>query len=242
MKKKLLFNLCIFIAISSFANGANVDSITFENGLTIRNKIIYCDNDFSDSIGSCIFQFKGSLYIASNAINEECRKFIYKMPSTIDLMKALMSLYRDEGDCDKGCGLGLLYDGNTPTTLTLVSDLDTIQYTTTPYPNLYAAIIRDTLFGFSAIKCGTPVNELMHKLHLNEIPVDFSKYNKIVLLPQYYGLNINKMDISSIIVLYFTKGILRKIEFRNAAYFHNGKIIKDELFYNKEAYYDNFPH
>ena len=142
-----------------------------------------------------------------------------------------MSIYPQEGD---NSSYLIQIFTLTPATLTLTSDLDTIQYTLTPTPDLAAGSICDTIFKSSNFKCGILIKEVFDELSSYRLHYNFSEYDNIVIIPidfdslsyQQYGYVILS-DIC--FFLKISDGFVTKIEIRDFNY--SGQRFIDDLSY-----------
>ena len=237
MKRVFLVIAGCFVIHLLYAEYIMLDSLRLCNNYTHMQKVIVHTGKSTDASNYNVtvheFTINDTLYIISSLINSIYRDFSQNVSSVDSLMLKLRALYYDEGDCyGKNCGYMLVYDGYTPTTLTLYSNLDTIQYTTTPTPQLYAAVIRDTIYGLPTLKCGMPINKILTDLEINGSYYDYDKYKHIVLIPllTYFQRTecINLPD--ACFVLENKNGILNKVEYRQFDYSGSG-IVQELLLY-----------
>ena len=183
--KKVLFLLLLCISAPSLhAKYVILDSLRFDINYTYKQKMVLHESKTPQEMFICEFVEKDTLYVISNAFIQDYNEYMHDVPDVPTLVNELMSIYPEEGDCD-GCGYVIKIDGYTPTTLTLFSK-DKIQYTTTPSPDFFSAIIEDTLYGSSNIRCGVPIQELFKRLSICALYYDYTKYNHIVLIPETF--------------------------------------------------------
>ncbi|MBR4263320.1 MAG: hypothetical protein IKQ48_01950 [Paludibacteraceae bacterium] len=176
----------------------------------------------------CEFIEKDTLYIISNAFIQDYNEYMHDVPDILTLVSELISIYPEEGDCD-GCGYVIKIDGFTPATLTLSTIKDKIQYTTTPSPDFLSAVIEDTLYGSSNIKCGVSIKRLLNNLSINALYYDYTKYNHIVLIPEKFTYSTYQKkgyaDLSSLCFqLRIKDGIIDQIMVKQSQY--SEKVVK----------------
>lgn len=184
MKKVLLLLLLCISFQSLHAKYIMLDSLKFDVDQIYKQKMVLHESKTLQEMFICEFVEKDTLYIISNAFMQDYNEYMHDVPDVQTLVSELMSIYPEEGNCD-GCGYVIEIDGYTPTTLTFFGD-DKIQYTTTPSPEFFAAVINDTLYGSSNIRCGVPIQKLLNKLSINTLYYDHTKYNHIVLIPEKF--------------------------------------------------------
>lgn len=213
----LLFNFCFQIIHAEYIA---LDSLNINDACIYRQKVIMHveSNVMSDEkIVVCEFAEKDTLYILSNAFNQDNYDLMQKFDDITSLVSKLRSIYLEEGDCES-CGYQMLIDGYTPTTLNLYTFLDTIQYTTTPYPEFKVATIRDDKFGPPNIRCGISKQDLFHIYFRERLYYDYMQYNCIVLVPvDFLHFKKNKKIVLKILTfqLQFVDNILHKIQIKS---------------------------
>lgn len=185
MKKGLFILLLCISAQSLHAKYIVLDSLRYDINFTYKQKMVLHENKTPQEMFICEFVEEDTLYIISNAFIQDYNEYMHDVPDVPTLVNELMSIYPEEGICDGGCGYVIYIDGYTPTTLTLFSK-DKIQYTTTPSPEFFSAIIEDTLYGSSNIRCGVPIQELFKRLSIHALYYDYTKYSHIVLIPEEF--------------------------------------------------------
>ena len=227
MRRAILFFLVCFCIQLSFAEKILLDSLKFNNGY-IHTQGAVLHN------GVCEFDLKDTLYIISNTFEQDYDNFMdtgfYDLSSLVQKLRTLYTNKDQHGKWYK-----LVYSGYTPTTLTLYSDLDTIQYSTTPYPQLYTGTVRDTLYGSSNIKCGVEIRELFNNVSIGTLYYDYTNYSNIVIIPTEFAYSVYQ-ELGELLLPYISimlrieKGIIRQIEFRHVSYsFYNRQLLSGVL-------------
>lgn len=184
LMKKVLLGLLLCIGVQPLhAKYIMLDSLRFDIYHTYKQKMVLHEGKTSQEMFLCEFVEKDTLYIISNAFILDYNEYMHDVPDVLTLVSELMSIYPEEGDCD-GCGYVIKIDGFTPATLTLSTIKDIIQYTTIPSPDFLSAVIEDSLYGSSNIKCGVSIQRLLNNLSINALYYDYTKYNHIVLIPE----------------------------------------------------------
>ena len=249
MVPKRNISLVMLLVMLSYVYSESVELkfLSKTGGYQIYNqKAVLCGGTSCDTLKKnviCKFAVNDTLYIISNIIKKDYEELTATEDNVGILIDKLMSIYYDEGTCEgDGCGYFIKYDGYTPNTLTLCSILDTIQYTTTPTPNFYAASIMDTLYHSTNIKCGMPMQDLLRRLSINYISRECEKYKTIVLLSTDYSIyqDNSYIELPEIcIILKHQNHILKKIELKQTRYY--GIHIVDSHSFYKMSCNELFP-
>ena len=183
--KKVLFLLLLCVSAQSLhAKYVMLESLRYGINYTYKQKMVLHESKMPQDMFICEFVEEDTLYIISNTFIQDYNEYMHDVPDVPTLVSELMSIYPEEGDCD-GCGYVINIDGYTPTTLTLFSK-DKIQYTTTPSPDFFSAVINDTLYGSSNIRCGVSIREILNRLSISTLYYDYKKYSHIVLIPEEF--------------------------------------------------------
>lgn len=217
------------------ADDVILKELKFSNHYTLKQQAFLhtmtTNNNLSGVRGMCEFTIGDTLYILSSVYRKDYREFKQNIPDVPTLVDKLMSIYPQEGD---NSSYLIQIFTLTPATLTLTSDLDTIQYTLTPTPDLAAGSICDTIFKSSNFKCGILIKEVFDELSSYRLHYNFSEYDNIVIIPidfdslsyQQYGYVILS-DIC--FFLKISDGFVTKIEIRDFNY--SGQRFIDDLSY-----------
>lgn len=225
-----------------YAEYTILDSMRLSENFTLRQKVILHNVKVPDTIvDSAVvmeFVYKGTLYIISPIFFRDYNEYMQEFPDVPSLVRMIMSTCPTE--CKDGdCGYVFSYDSGLPSTLTAYTfpNMDTIQYVTTHSPKLHVAVIRDTIFGSSNIRCRVSLRNLYRKLFADSLYYsDYTKYRNIVFIPAYFdNLAYQKKGYLNLLDVCFViennKGIVNKIEIRQTDYFSKKRIIQDLEFY-----------
>ena len=242
MKRVIIFLLICLCANMLYAEYTTLDTIRLSENFTLRQKVILHNvkvpNTMVDSAVVVEFVYKGILYIMSPIFSQDYNEYMQEFPDVPSLVQMILSTCPTE--CKDGdCGYTFTYDSGLPSTLTAYTfpNMDTIQYVTTHSPKLHVAVIRDTIFGSSNIRCGVSLRNLFRKLFADSLYYnDYTKYRNIVFIPaDFDNLAYQKKGylnpLNVCFVIENNKGIVNKIEVRQTDYFSKKRIIKDLEFY-----------
>lgn len=244
MKRKIFLTLTLtcFCANLLCAEYTTLDSIRLTENFTLRQKVILHDvkvpNTIADSAVVMEFVYKGTLYIISSIFFQDPDEYMQEFPDLPSLVRMIMSTCSTE--CRDGdCGYTFTYDSGLPSTLTVYTfpNMDTIQYVATHSPRLHAAVIKDTIFSLSNIRCGISLKNILGNLFVGQLYYnDYIKYPNVVIEPADFDNRAYKkkgyMNLPNIcFVLENKNGIINKIEVRQTDYFSNKRIIQDLEFY-----------
>lgn len=218
-----------------------LDSLKLTEKFTLNNKVMIHKSKVSgtsnDSTIVLEFVYEESLYIMSSVFSPDYNEYVQKYSDVPSLIQKIMSVCPTE--CrDGNCGYTFTYDSNLPSTLTIHTspNMDTLQYVTTHSPKLYVAIIRDTIFGSSNIRCGISLQELFDKVSITPLYYDHMKFKNIVIIPHRFNYDAYQkkgyMSLpNSCFVLENKNNIIKKIEIRQTDYYSTKRIIQDFKLY-----------
>ena len=241
MKRILSILLLCMITTVLHAEYEMLDSLRLTENFTFNNKVMIHKSKVSgtsnDSTIVLEFVYEESLYIMSSVFSLDYNEYVQKYSDVPSLIQKIMSVCPTE--CIRGdCGYTFTYDSDLPSTLTLYTfpNMDTIQYVTTQSPELYVAIIRDTIFGSSNIRCGISLQELFDKVSISPLYYDHVKFKNIVIIPHRFNYDAYQkkgyMSLpNSCFVIENKNGIISKIEIRQTDYFNKKTIMQDLEFY-----------
>lgn len=237
MKKICFLLFCLSVEILH-AECVTLDSLRLTENFTLKQKAILHDikvpNTVADSTTLVEFVYKGDLYIVSSVFIQDYNEYMQVFPDVPSLVQRIMSICPTE--CKNGdCGYAFAYDSGLPSTLTVYTfpNMDTIQYITSHFPELHAAVIRDTIFGASNIRCGVSLRDLFGKLFVDPLYYnDYVKYRSIVFIPVEYDnfayREKGHMSLSDVCFVVGNKnGIINKIEIRQTDFFSKKRIVQD---------------
>lgn len=238
MKRRVSLLLMCFCTSLLYAEYITLDSLKLTENFTLRQKVILHDveapNTIADSAVIVEFVYKGTLYIMSSIFTHDYNEYMQEFSDVPSLIQKIMSICPTE--CKNGdCGYTFTYDSGLPSTLTVYTfpNMDTIQYVTTHSPELHVAVIRDTIFGSSNIRCGVLLTDLFRKLFVNPLYYyDYMKFKKIVLVSADFDDRAYQkkgyMDLPDVcFVIENREGTINKIEVRQTDYFSKEKILQD---------------
>ncbi len=235
MKRRIFLLLMCFCVKLLYAEYTTLDSLRLTENFTLKQKAILHEvkvpNTVVDSTTMIEFVYKGTLYIMSSVFIQDYNEYMQEFPDVPSLVQKIMSICPTYGDC----GYTFTYDSGLPSTLTVYTfpNMDTIQYVTTHSPELHVAVIQDTIFGSSNIRCGVSLGDLFGKLFVGPLYYyDYAKYQNIVFIPaEFDNRAYHKKGYLSLpgvcFVIENKNGIINKIEVRQIDFFNKKKIIQD---------------
>lgn len=238
MKKIICFLLICFSVDMLQAEYVALDSLRLTENFTFKQKAILHEvkvpNAVVDSTTMVEFVHNGTLYIMSSVFIQDYNEYMREFPDVPSLIQKIMSICPTE--CRNGdCGYSFTYDSDLPSTLTIYTfpNMDTIQYVTTHSPELHVAVIRDTIFCSSNIRCGVSIKDLFKKLFVGLLYYNnYVKYRSIVFIPTEFDNRAYQkkgyMSLPNVCFVIENKnGIISKIEIRQIDFFSKKKIIQD---------------
>lgn len=238
--KNLIIALLISLNINVLyaAEYITLDSLRLTKNFTIKDKAILhnviASNTINDTTAVIEFVHQGTLYILSSVFHQDYNEYMRDFPDVPSLVQKIMSICVTE--CRTGdCGYRFTYDSGLPSVLTVYTypNMDTLQYVTTNFPQLFVASIRDTIFGSTNIYCGNSLKDLYHELSIEPLYYhDFAYHKTIVLIAaEFDSLIYDKEGYiglpCSCFVIESNDGIITKIEVRQTDYFSKDRIIMD---------------
>lgn len=238
--KKTIIALLISLnsSILYAAEYITLDSLRLTKNFTIKDKAVLhhvsASNTINDTTAVIEFVHQGTLYILSSVFRQDYNEYMRDFPDVPSLVQKIMSIGITE--CRTGdCGYRFTYDSDLPSVLTVYTypNMDTLQYVTTDFPQLFVASIRDTIFGSTNIYCGNSLKELYHELSIEPLYYhNFAYHNTIVLIPAAFDPLIYDKEgyvglPSSCFVIETKDGIITKIEVRQTDYFSKDSIVMD---------------
>lgn len=240
--KRIIFFLMVSVCVQLLhAEYVILDSLRLTKNYTYKQNFILHEEQItgysSEYWTCCEFTLKDTLYVMSGIFRQELNEFSHNIPDIPTLVQEILSICQTESS-EGDRGFAFTYDSGLPATLTLFTfpNMDTIQYIATHSPELYTAVIRDTIFGSQNIKCGRLIQDLLKKLPVDKLYYDYARYNNIVLIPcdfiystyqerGYYSLP------STCLIIENRNGLINKIEVRRTDLWNRNGILKSYELY-----------